>query len=239
MKFMTLDHAPHNDSSAFPRIAPFALFMLFIAMEEGLRFLDAKTGIGIPYTFYLYLYPVKIAVVGAALIYFRKSYTELNWIDFRQFKRTTLSIAIGFVVFILWINMTWTWATFGSPKGFEPYLVSGNLTRNFLIISRIFGASVIVPVMEEIFWRSWLLRYLISADFNTVAIGRLTPISFIIGTVLFGLEHNLWFAGILAGAFYTLLLYHTKSIAQCILAHSVTNMLLGIYVVYTCKWHFW
>jgi CAAX prenyl protease-like protein len=43
----------------------------------------------------------------------------------------------------------------------------------------------------------------------------------------------------MAGVAYALVLYQTKSIAQCILAHAVTNFLLGIYVVQTGKWYFW
>jgi CAAX prenyl protease-like protein len=93
--------------------------------------------------------------------------------------------------------------------------------------------------MEELFWRSWLLRYIISQDFKSVEIGRFTLPSFLIGTVMFGLEHNLWLAGIMAGALYSLLLYRTKSLAQCIVAHAVTNLLLGIYVLQTGKWYFW
>jgi CAAX prenyl protease-like protein len=61
----------------------------------------------------------------------------------------------------------------------------------------------------------------------------------LICAVLFGLEHNLILAGIMAGVAYSLLLYWTKSIYQCILAHAVTNLVLGIYVLQTGYWQFW
>ena len=93
--------------------------------------------------------------------------------------------------------------------------------------------------MEELFWRSFFIRYLIGPDFSKVPIGMATWPSFLLTTVLFGLEHNLFFAGIMAGIAYNLLLYYTRSISHCIIAHGLTNLLLGIYVLTTERWHFW
>jgi CAAX prenyl protease-like protein len=93
--------------------------------------------------------------------------------------------------------------------------------------------------MEELFWRSFLIRYVISPDFSRVPIGMFTWSSFLITAVLFGLEHNLFVAGILAGIAYNLLLYYTRSLSACILAHAITNFILGVYVLQTGKWHFW
>ncbi len=228
-----------SSQGGFPRIAPFALYMAFIGIDEGLRFLSSHGYVNISDTALLYLYPVKAISVGVLLISLRKSYSELQWTDLKNPAATVAGILTGFAVFLLWINMTWPWAVFGKLNGFDPTVVSENLTRSYLIIFRIIGAAVVVPIMEEIFWRSWLLRYIISQDFQSVGIGRFTLPSFLIGTVMFGLEHNLWLAGIMAGAFYSILLYRTKSLVQCILAHAITNLLLGIYVIYTGKWFFW
>lgn len=227
------------ENGTFHRIAPFVLFMAFIAFQEGLGFLASKGFVAIPDSWFLYLYPVKTVAVGLLLYLFRKRYTEIAWNDFGSVGKTAAGILTGIVVLILWINMDWSWATFGSSQGFDPFIVSDNVTRYLLIGFRIAGASIIVPIMEELFWRSWLLRYLISPDFESVEIGRFTLSSFLIGSVMFGLEHNLWLAGIMAGAFFSILLYRTKSLAQCILAHAITNLLLGIYVLKTGKWFFW
>lgn len=93
--------------------------------------------------------------------------------------------------------------------------------------------------MEELFWRSFLLRYLVNSDFRQVPLGTLTPSALVISVALFGAEHNQWFAGIIAGLLYTLLLYRTKSLFSCIVAHVVTNSLLGVYVLATQKWQYW
>jgi CAAX prenyl protease-like protein len=95
------------------------------------------------------------------------------------------------------------------------------------------------PIMEELFWRSFLARYIISADFIRIEVGRFTPASFFLSALLFGLEHNLWLAGIMAGIGFNLVLYRTRSIAQCILSHAVANLLLGIYVLRSGQWQFW
>ena len=104
---------------------------------------------------------------------------------------------------------------------------------------RIAGAVLVVPLMEELFWRSFLIRYIIDKNFDSVRMGTFTWASFLITAVLFGFEHNYILAGIMAGVFYNLLLYKTRSLAQCVLAHAVTNLALAIYVVSTGKWQFW
>jgi CAAX prenyl protease-like protein len=98
---------------------------------------------------------------------------------------------------------------------------------------------LVVPLMEELFWRSFLLRYLIDQNFESVPVGSFTWPSFLVTTVLFGLEHHFLVAGMLAGAIYSLLLYRTRSLAQCVLAHAVTNLALAGYVLYTGNWYFW
>lgn len=104
---------------------------------------------------------------------------------------------------------------------------------------RLFGAVLVVPVMEELFWRSFLIRYIITPDFTSVPVGCFSWPSFLIASVLFGFEHNLVVAGILAGIVYNLLLYCTRSLSSCIMAHSITNLALGVYVVNTGHWYFW
>jgi CAAX prenyl protease-like protein len=221
------------------RIAPFALYMTFIALEEALRFLGGKGLVAVPDPYLLCLYPVKVLSVALVLFLFRKNYTE---ICFRELFGPLVSIsalAAGVGVFVLWINLDQPFATMGTLRGFDPDLFREGGMQFFLIVSRLAGAVLVVPVMEELFWRSFLIRYIISPDFSRVAIGRFTWPSFLITAVLFGLEHNLFLAGILAGIAYNVLLLYTRSLSACIVAHAVTNLALGIYVLRTGKWYFW
>ena len=84
-----------------------------------------------------------------------------------------------------------------------------------------------------------MIRYVINPKFSEIPVGQFTWSSFVIVALLFGLEHNLWLAGIMAGAAYAFILYNTKSITHCIMAHAVTNLALGVYVLHTGQWQFW
>jgi CAAX prenyl protease-like protein len=120
----------------------------------------------------------------------------------------------------------------------NPYELAGSLVLPWIAI-RLLGSSIVVPVMEELFWRSFLLRYLVNPDFRQVPLGTFTASALAISVALFGVEHNQWFAGMVAGLLYTLLLYRTKSLFSCIVAHTVTNFLLGVYVLTTQQWQYW
>ena len=223
----------------FCRIFPFALFMGWIGAEEALRFVSSQGYISFSPETFLYIYPLKAISVGTALIFFRSGYDEIRIRDLATPSKTVASLVMGFLVFLLWINMDWVFTSQVTPQGFNPTLIADTSTRNIMVAFRLMGAAVVVPVMEELFWRSFLVRYIIDKDFTSVPVGLFTWPSFLITVTLFGLEHHLIAAGVMAGIAYNALLYYTKSIAHCILSHAVTNLLLGIYVLQTGKWHFW
>lgn len=221
------------------RIAPFALYMMFIALEESVRFLSGKGIISLTEQSYLFLYPIKVFSVALLLFVFRKSYSEINFREIMRPVITFSTLVAGIGVFVLWINLDMSQAVMGTMRGFNVNLLQDGMARVFLVLSRLAGAALVVPLMEELFWRSFLIRYIISPDFTKVPIGTFTWPSFIIASVLFGLEHNLFVAGILAGLAYNLLLYRTRSLSACIVAHGITNLALGLYVLQTEKWYFW
>jgi CAAX prenyl protease-like protein len=213
--------------------------MGFIGIEEGARWLQTRQLLALTDSDLLYLYPIKAALVGLALLLLARHYREIRLADLARLPHTALGVLSGLAIFVLWINMDWGFATMGEPKGFNPIELAAEPMRTAMIAARLAGAVLVVPVMEELFWRSFLLRYVIDADFMKVAIGRFTWFSFLATTVLFGLEHNHYLAGMMAGALFNLLLYRTRSIAQCILGHAVANLALGIYVLKTGNWQFW
>jgi CAAX prenyl protease-like protein len=226
-------------NGALLRVLPFALFMAFIGLEQGLRFCIGKGVISLAPESLYYLYPVKACSVGLLLVLFRNSYPELRLRELRETGKFLVSFAAGVVVFLLWIRMDWSFATQGTTQGFNPSFFENTTVRGLMTITRLVGAVLVVPVMEELFWRSFLVRYIIDQEFAKVPIGRFTWPSFLTTAILFGLEHHLFLAGVMAGIVYNLLLYYTRSIALCIIAHAVTNLALGIYVLATGKWYFW
>ena len=230
--------SPMHDK-AWPRILPFALFMAVIGLEEGLRFMDSRQWISLQESTLLLLYPLKPLAALVALFLLRKAYTELRWSDLARPGPTLAAISLGLAVFVLWINMDWSFGALSKPPGFDPGVFADERLRVAMTLIRIFSAVVVVAIMEEIFWRSFLLRYIINPAFANVPLGAFTWPSFLICAVLFGLAHHFILAGIMAGMAYSWLLYRTKSLAQCILAHAVTNLALALYVLQTGHWHFW
>jgi uncharacterized protein len=223
----------------FCRVAPFALYMAFIAVEEGVRFIAGKGFIDLSAESLFFLYPLKVISVALLLFLFRKSYTEISFSDLGRPFVAMVSLLAGMMVFILWVNMDFPIATIGKPLGFNPTLFQDQAIRICMIAARLSGAVLVVPLMEELFWRSFLIRYIVDQEFSKVPLGFFTWPSFLITAILFGLEHNLFLAGIMAGIVYNLLLYYTRSIAHCVAAHAITNLALGIYVLQTGNWHFW
>jgi CAAX prenyl protease-like protein len=227
------------EKAAFPRIAPFAIFMAFIGVEEGLRFMAGRGVIAVPPQMFYFIYPVKALTVAIVLFLLIPRCPEVDLKRTVKSGLTAASLLTGLIVFALWVNMAWSYGTIGNPQGFNPNLLSNDMLRFFLTMTRFAGAVLVVPVMEELFWRSFIIRWIVDQDFVKVPIGRFTWPSFLISSVLFGLEHNLFLAGIMAGAAYNLLLYYSRSLTQCIVAHGISNLALGIYVLVTGKWFFW
>ena len=222
------------------RILPFAAYMGFIALSAGVTWL---AGAGILSSAWvekadLWLYPVKTAVVLGLLGYFWPRYEELKERIFAGPGEGFLAVGVGVLVYLAWVRMDWPWAMQGAAAGYDPFK-AGETAGIVLAAVRIFGAAAVVPVMEELFWRSFLIRYLVSPRFESVRLGTFTPLSFGATVVLFGLEHHLWLAGMMAGVAYNLLLYRTGRLWPCILAHGVTNLLLAVHVLVTGEWRWW
>jgi CAAX prenyl protease-like protein len=148
-----------------------------------------------------------------------------------------LGLGVGVLVFILWINLDFPPLTLGSGGGFDPR--NGDSLIVGLVLTRLFGAVLVVPVIEELFWRSFILRWLQHSRFLSVAPGTVGVRPLLFSSILFATEHHLWFAGLLAGIGYGWLYKRSENLWIPIFAHAVTNGLLGTYVLMTGEWSFW
>ena len=99
------------------------------------------------------------------------------------------------------------------------------------IVVRMLGLVVLVPLIEELFWRSFLIRWLIDQDFPRVPIGAVTPLAAVVTSVLFALAHPEWLPALLTGLLWAWLLRQTKSLGACVVSHAVANLALGVYVI--------
>jgi uncharacterized protein len=105
---------------------------------------------------------------------------------------------------------------------------------------RTLGSVALVPILEELFWRGWLMRWLINPEFEKVPLGKYAPGAFWIVAILFASEHGpYWEVGLIAGVVYNWWMIRTKSLADCMLAHAVTNGVLAAYVMVGGHWQYW
>jgi CAAX prenyl protease-like protein len=222
--------APLLGGASWPRILPFLAYVFFIVAGDMLERL------GYAPDALRWMYPVKIAAVTLLLFVFWRQYPELR----RGRVSPTVAlvaVAAGVAVFGLWISLDAHWMIVGTPQGYDPR-VGGSIDWPLALV-RIGGAALVVPLMEELFWRSFLMRWIVAPEFQTVDPSQVGLRSFVITIVLFGFEHNLWLAGMIAGAVYGWLYKRHGTLWSPVVAHAVTNGLLGIWVVATGSWSYW
>jgi hypothetical protein len=161
-------------------------------------------------------------------------------------------ILVGIVGILVWIflcRLGWDEALAGhlpeflrpgERHGFNPFEELASTAAVWAFISmRLIGLAVLVPVVEELFWRGFLLRWLISPEFERPELWRFTPGSFAAVTVLFTLAHPEWFAAAAYGTLLNGLVYWKRDLWSCIVAHGVSNLILGVYVLTTGSWQLW
>jgi CAAX prenyl protease-like protein len=211
-------------------IAPFALFLLFLGVMGEFP-LDPR-----------WESPLRCMVLGLVCVVCWPrdlSVRPLYWLP---------SIAIGAGVFIIWVapdllipgyreNVLFSNPVVGH---LHSSLSPASLHSGWVLTWRTIRAVVVVPVVEELFWRAWLMRWLIDTDFRRVPLGAYAPFAFWITAILFASEHGpYWDVGLITGVIYNLWMIRSKSVADCILMHAVTNGILSIYVISTAQWQYW
>jgi hypothetical protein len=218
---------------ALARIVPFALFMVLLALRGSLPD-DAGASVDPRW-----VYALGVVIVGGALWWFRHEYGELAAQLRPDRRELALALAVGVTVFALWITLDAPWMTIGSPTAsFLPVDGAGAIDWP-LVAVRWIGAALLVPVMEELFWRSFLMRWIDRPSFETVVPQRVSAKAVVLSTFVFTLAHTLWLAAVVAGLAYAWLYLRTGKLWVPIVAHAVTNGVLGVWVVATRNWQFW
>ena len=222
--------APMFNRAAWARILPFLTYLFFIFL------VDMLTKAGFSPASLRWLYAVKIGAVLLMLLIFHRQYTELKPLRLSPI-HAAVAVAVGVAVFYLWIGLNASWMVVGAPAGFDPR-TDGQVDW-LLVAVRIAGAALVVPVMEELFWRSFLMRWIDDVNFLSIDPRAVRPLSVAISVLLFAFEHNQWLAGIVAGLAYSLLYMRQRTLWPAVLAHAVTNGVLGIWIVRSGMWTYW
>ncbi len=223
-------------SATAARVAPFVIFVLLTAGQ-------GKFGAASAYWFYL-----AKTIVGLWLIWeMRAVVAEMRWAFSWE------AVAVGVAVFAVWVGIDggWTtqislWPKLGlsavandAPGAWNPNEHFGSMLALLFIAVRILGSTFIVPPLEEVFYRSFLYRFIANQNFLNVPLNKFLPWPFLATALVFGFSHNEWLAGILCGAAYQWLVLRKNRLGDAMTAHAITNFLLGAWVVGRGVWNFW
>ncbi len=222
---------PGGGSDWKPYALPFAVLIVLLGLGPCL-------GIGPAVAL-----PLRTLAVVATLLVFSRGVIGLRP------ARPVASVLLGLAVFGIWIAPDLLF-----PGYRHLWLFNNALTRMsaaglpapalrasaWYLCLRVGGAALLIPVVEELFWRAWLMRWLISPDIGKIPLGAYSPLAFWFSALLFASEHGAyWDVGLAAGILYNGWMIRTRSLADCILAHAVTNASLAAYVLLAEQWQYW
>jgi uncharacterized protein len=216
---------------AVPYVAPFAVFLLCMTIA-------GQATIPQPWESVLW-----VGVVAATI-----ALTSRRLVAGLRFPNWGMSVVVGIGVCILWVAPDalvpgWreSWIFQNSITGhLKASIAPADLSDPLVLWLRVARAVILVPILEELFWRGWLPRWLQNTRFERVPLGTFTAFAFIMTALLFASEHGpFWEVGLLAGIIYNWWMWRTKSLGDLVLAHAVTNGCLASYVLLTHQWQFW
>jgi uncharacterized protein len=219
-----------EENASFRYIAPYALFLVFLIAAPHLPIPASADA------------PLRVVILGAVCYVCWPRQLSLRpryW---------PASVGIGIAVFLLWIAPDVLIPGYRQSSFFSNSIIGqahssippAQLHSAWFLIWRTVRAVVIVPVLEELFWRAWLMRWLINTDFVRVPLGAYTPFAFWLTAILFASEHGpYWDVGLVAGVIYNWWMIRSRSVADCIVAHAMTNAALSGYVLASAQWQYW
>ena len=216
-------------TSTLAWVGPFAVFALWLVVDKSLPIANPAKEL------------LRDGVLLASILYFSRHVLP------RSAPHWLASIALGLAVCAMWVAPDLLFPGWRSHFLFQNAIV-GQLKTSIppseltplMLVLRTARAALLVPVLEELFWRGWLPRWLQDTNFSKIPLGQYTPFAFWATAVLFGLEHgSYWEVGLLCGIIYNWWMRRTRSLGDLILVHGVTNLALSLYVMKTEQWMFW
>ena len=209
-----------------PEHARFLPFLIFVVITF---FGGTMGGSGM-----FWLYAVKV-VVGAWMVWEMRAFVpEMRWSFSWQ------AVVVGIVIFVAWVGLDPFYPKnhllFKDTKEsiWNPFthFGEGSGIAWALIVIRIFGMTIVVPPIEEAFYRSLVYRYIVKYDFTKVAMNHFDGVALVLCALLFGFSHFQWLPGIMCGMAYQWLAIRKGDLGDAMTAHAITNFLLGVYVVW-------
>ncbi len=212
-------------------VAPFVIFMVLLVVMPSLPITQPYESL------------IRVAILVAALWYFSR-----DIITSMRVQHALASSVLGVLVFVMWIapdllvtgwRSHWLFqnAVTGSLK---TTIAPDELADPLVMALRFARAALIVPVLEELFWRGWLPRWLVNPDWQKVQLGTYNTLAFLGTAVLFASEHGpYWEVGLACGLIFNWWMWRTKSLGDLVLVHAITNACLSAYVIVSGRYEYW
>jgi CAAX prenyl protease-like protein len=214
-----------RSSPILARVIPFAV-LAALTLVQG-RFGDASQ---------YWIYALKTALGAWILWQVRSSVKEMSW------SFSWEAVVVGVAVFLAWVGLEGHYGLLAARAGsFNPirtYGAGSTLAATFIAV-RVIGSSLVVPPIEEVFYRSFLYRYMIQSNFLAIPLGLFSLRAFLIVGLVFGIGHYEWLPGILCAFAYQALVCRKDRLGDAIAAHAIANFLLALYVILRPAYYFW
>jgi exosortase E/protease (VPEID-CTERM system) len=214
--------ADEGDNPAVGWLAPFVAILAAAMVSRA-----ASSG-------FEWLYPLRFLAGVLVIAHFRRRYRELDWgMDW-------MSVGAGLVVFAMWVALDRLHTGTGAGGLATGLNALSPASRLIWLFFRALAAVTTVPFAEELAFRGFVMRRLVSSDFEAVDFRRAPMYAVLVSSLLFGIMHgDRWIAGTVAGLIYALAVRRRGSLGSAIAAHAITNGLLAVWVVTRGEWGFW
>ncbi len=219
----------HDQAAIVTPAAPSTAFQAAVALLAPFLAMTAAGILAAAFTHENYWsYALRVIAISIALFACWRYYRRLDW------RIGWTPIVLGLIVGAAWI------AT--DPAGDAPDTLGlwlGALPPAAMLLwlsMRIFGTIILVPIAEELAFRGYLHRKLIADKFENIAEGAFSWKAFLISSALFGVLHDRWLAGALAGAVFAFALYRSGKISGAIAAHMSANALIAFWAIIFGQW---
>ena len=186
------------------------------------------------------LYPFRLLAAGMVLWCFRKEYRKLDW------SSGWMGVLAGFAVGLAWIGVYMFLIRHGSGVGSRGDAIANGLAhwsppaRGGWIAARLLTATVVVPIAEELAFRGYLARRLMSREFETASYRQYSWMAIGVSSLIFGLMHGrMWAAGMASGVVFALLAKRRNSLGDAVVAHAAANWMLGVWVLMSGQYGLW
>jgi CAAX prenyl protease-like protein len=216
------------------RVLPFVIFVLLTSSQE----LFGPEG-------HYWVYLARTLAGAVMLVAIWPAVHEMRW------KFSWEAVLVGIAVFIIWVGLDDFLIRLGLKNSYPKWNIgstpwnpfaqfgNGSALAWFFIVVRIAGSTLVVPPLEEVFFRSFIYRYIQKVDFLSVPLGAFVWRPFLLTSIFFAVEHREWLAGLFCGFAYQGLVCWKKRLGDAMTAHAITNFLLGLWVVHRGEWRFW